>query len=226
MRIGIIAEGRTDQAVIKNILRGIGFDSSIAFDIRPSLQQDETDLNNNQTIGTWQGVKNTCIQKDDFERVFSIADNKFVIIQMDTAECEHADFGIKRPKKDNNLQYSSELRAILIEKIREWLEGTYTDKLLYAISIEEMESWILAGFATSNTVNSIDPKSKLFSSNGELRRRNITKKECRDDADFYKKITSDFTKKKNLLNYAKLNQSLNDFIESLYPVFQLYINED
>lgn len=118
MRIGIIAEGRTDQAVIKNILRGIGFDSSVVQEIRPSLQKDETDLQakNAQTIGTWQGVKNSCLNREDFEYFFNITDNKYIIIQLDTAECEQADFNIKRPKKDNNPNYSTELRAILIEK--------------------------------------------------------------------------------------------------------------
>ena len=63
MRVGIIAEGTEDQAVISNILRAYGVDGSDILTIKPSLQQDVTDENNpteNATIGTFQGVKNAC----------------------------------------------------------------------------------------------------------------------------------------------------------------------
>jgi hypothetical protein len=221
MRIGIIAEGRTDQAVIKNILRGIGFDSSDVQNIRPTLQRDETDKNS-PTIGTWQGVKNACVNREDFERFFYISDNKYIIIQLDTAECEQADFGIKRPKKEENSDYSTELRAILVEKINNWLDDNYENKLLYAISIEEMEAWILTIFTTTNTTFSIDPKKKLFAPNGELRKRNIDNKGCRDDAEFYDKITTGFRKKKLLASFQQHNESLREFINSIDSVFQAY----
>jgi len=44
MRIGIIAEGTTDQAVLENILKGLGYDESDIIPIRPDLSMDETDF--------------------------------------------------------------------------------------------------------------------------------------------------------------------------------------
>ena len=71
MRVGIIAEGTEDQSVIKNILRAFDIDG---YSIRPSLSVDESrkHLANQSTIGTFQGVKNACIQRDDFERALNI----------------------------------------------------------------------------------------------------------------------------------------------------------
>ena len=45
MRVGIIAEGRADLAVILNILKGrLGVDRSQVQPLRPEYDQDETDL--------------------------------------------------------------------------------------------------------------------------------------------------------------------------------------
>lgn len=112
-----------------------------------------------------------------------------------------------------------------MKKINAWLEENYIDRIYYAISIEEMEAWILTIFIQANTTFSIDPKKKLFAPNGELRKKNIDNKGCRDDADFYDKITTNFRKKKLLNDFALRNGSLNDFIKSLHLVFQEYKSE-
>jgi hypothetical protein len=71
MRIGIIAEGTTDQAVLENILKGLGYDESNLVLIRPDLSMDETDKQfyNIDTFGGWEYVKKDCIERtklDDF----------------------------------------------------------------------------------------------------------------------------------------------------------------
>ena len=46
MRLGIIAEGKADIAVIKAVLKALkGIDGSDVVQLRPSEQFDETDLN-------------------------------------------------------------------------------------------------------------------------------------------------------------------------------------
>lgn len=144
MKIGIIAEGTTDQAVITNILKGLGIDTSNVIPIRPDLSFDEIDKNfeNTKTIGTWQGVKNSCLSKEDFELFFFDADNQHIIIQLDTAEANHADFDVIKPDKTNP-NYATILRSNVIDKIHEWLDNEYIDNLLHAITIEEIEAWIL-----------------------------------------------------------------------------------
>ena len=208
MRFGIIAEGSTDQAVIINILKGLGIDSSDVIPLRPDLQVDETDRVFQFRGGTWQGVKNDCLEKTELESFFEVADNNFIVIQLDTAE----DFGITKPQKTGNPKYASQLRTQVIELINKWLSGDFAEKLLYAITIEEMEAWILTIYLNQETTTFADPKQRL---RNELDRKNITRKGCRNDSDFYDKISKDFRKNKNLEKYSLNNLSLLSFVNSV-----------
>lgn len=209
-KIGIIAEGETDQIVIENILIGLGVDAADVIQLRPKYRTDETDKG--YQGGTWQGVKNDCLERIEFDRFFQIADNELIIIQLDTAECEETDFGVLRPTKENNANYATELRQNVIQKVNTWLDNHYENKLLYAITIEEMESWILTIYLNEDTVQRINPKPKL---QAELTRKNVTNKGCRNKKDFFDKQTIDFRKKKNLNVFVARNKSLSDFTESV-----------
>lgn len=212
MNIGIVAEGRSDQNVIENILKSFSIENHNVKKLRPELAYDATDIyQKNRTFGGWQNVKNDCTERDIFDKFFYINENKFVIIQIDTAECEEKDFGVSKPLKNNLSEYSISLRNQVIEKINNWLENKYTDKLFYAISIEEIESWILTKYIDGETTKSANPKTKL--------QRIITEKAIKSkattEADFYKEITKEFGKPKLLNVYKDKNQSLKDFVDSL-----------
>ncbi len=215
MQIGIIAEGTSDQAVITNILRGLGLDGSDILPLRPDLQEDETDKNykiSEYKGGTWQGVKNDCLEREEsvFEDFFWVEDNRFIVIQLDTAEAGDKDFGVIQPdKKAEN--YSTELRKNVIEKINEWIENQYEDELLYAVCIEETEAWILTIFQTTDTSKSADPKKKLLEV--EAPKNKKTKQKSKEKlSHYYDRLTKDFRKSKKLKQFAKRNQSLADFI--------------
>ena len=118
--VGIISEGAEDYGVLKNILRALGFDGSEIIAIRPTLSKDATDKHDNQqTIGTFQGVKNACEGKDgkrpDFEQFFNTQiDAKYIVVQIDTAEIDRQNFEFIKPVKEGNPNYSTELRAASI----------------------------------------------------------------------------------------------------------------
>lgn len=211
MRAGIIAEGTEDQAVIKNILRAFNIDG---YSIRPSLSVDESrqHLANQSTIGTFQGVKNACIQRDDFERALNILGDDFLVIHLDTAEIDQHDFPFIRPNKTDT-DYCVQLRQKVIEQINAWLDNNYPKQLLYAICIEEMEAWILTLYLEQDTTKIVDVKKKLIQT---LSTKNITSKGCSTNADFYeKKVSRNFRKKKNLQKHLSHNQSLLAFVESI-----------
>ena len=222
--VGIISEGAEDYGVLKNILRALGFDGSEIIAIRPTLSKDATDKHDNQqTIGTFQGVKNACEGKNgirpDFERFFTNLDAKYIVVQIDTAEIDRQNFSFIKPSKEDNLNYSTELRTASIELINNWLSNTYADKLFYAITIEELEAWCLTIFEKEDTTYLDSLKNRLHN---HLQKKNLT----------YKKLKCDPTKQKNayfeeftrkykfhklsdLKLYAERNQSLNDFITSI-----------
>jgi hypothetical protein len=220
MVIGIIAEGTEDQAVIKNIIKGISKSLDLEIDvrsIRPDLKQDETDkYQNQQTIGTFQGVKNACIgidgEREDFEKFFFLEDSVFMTLQLDTAEIENQDFKFIRPNKNNNLNYSTELRNKVIELIDGWLENNYKNELLYAIAIEELEAWCLTIYEKKDSSISANPKNQLM--------RILSKKNIKIDGNnransFEQKVTKEFRKFKKLNEFMLYNKSLETFVNEV-----------
>lgn len=222
--VGIISEGAEDFGILKNIFRAFGFDGSEIIAIRPALSKDATDRHNDtQTIGTFQGVKNACIganeKHPDFEKFFIQTSAKYIVVQIDTAEIDRHDFPFIRPSKENNPNYSSELRTSAIELINNWLSNNYSEQLFYAVSIEELEAWCLTLFETGDTTYSVNVKSKL---NSHLQRKNMTYRDLKCNPStgkslYFEKFTSKykFHKLTNLKKYATKNQSLNDFITSI-----------
>ncbi|TAE05500.1 MAG: hypothetical protein EAZ95_19820 [Bacteroidetes bacterium] len=211
MRIGIIAEGSQDQLVIRNILRAFGIDKSDVLLIKPYLEDDETGFPDDPTIGTFQGVKNACLgfegKRHYFIRAFDVFKADFMVIHIDTAEIDRQDFEFVKPNKADLPTYCTELREKAIVLINEWLEGNYSDKILYAIAIEEMEAWLLTLHAKSETAQSADAKEKWKQIVlPTLNERSIDK------------ITKDFSKKKELKKYLPYNQSLREFVEALEKI--------
>lgn len=217
MVIGIISEGTEDQAVIKNILKGVAKILDIEIDtlpIRPDLSKDETDKHNNQqTIGTFQGVKNACEgvdgEREDFDRFFFIEDNEFVTIQLDTAEIENQNFEFTRPTKNNNSNYNTELRQNIIDLINTWLENNYENQILYAITIEEIEAWCLTIYEKKDSSISANPKNQLM--------RILSKKNIKIDGNnkatsFERKVSKGFKNAKKLQQYMVYNKSLEAFV--------------
>lgn len=230
MQIGIISEGVEDQGVIKNILTAVAKSMNLDLDIkpmRPSLSRDATDLGNpnNTTIGTFQGVKNACISKFDYERFFLLEDSGFMVVQLDTAEIDKNGLSFVRPTKNNNPNYAVELRKLMITEINQWLDSEeYQAKTLYAISIEEMEAWCLTMFENEDTTQFMEVKNRLAN---HLAKKDLTYKKLKLDPNKHKSLYFEtvtkkynFHKIKELRNSTQRNQSLNDFVISLENVFK------
>lgn len=222
--IGIISEGIEDQGVLINILRAFGFERSEIRFIRPDLAKDASDRHHNQaTWGSFQGVKNACTNREDFERAFSILACANMVIHLDTAEIDQQGGLSTRPQKEGNPTYSTELRNVVITLVNTWLEGNYSDKLLYAISIEEIEAWCLTGFETRDTAAFVDAKGKFLRllARQNLSYRDLRKNPATQKREYYEAITKekDFHKLKKLKQYAEFNQSLKEFILSVEEKF-------
>lgn len=216
MRIGIISEGRPDQAVIENILDGV-FDDFELILIRPKLESDTTDiqLKNLAALGGLSRVKADCEEKTLFTEFFDqdIQNEDFMIIQLDTAEIET--FSVVRPTKKSNNNYVSELRTNVIDKIKEWLDDEeYDNKIIHAISIEELEAWLLTIFENKDSISSMNPKAKLKKL---LSKKNKSSVETYQN---YHSLSKDFSKKKKLVTCCKRNESLSFFVQELTTLFK------
>jgi len=218
MYMGIIAEGKSDLAVIKNILKGkLGIDSSQLQYLQPDMAYDETDLHNRSAkkFSNWALVRQSCIERKKFSDFFSVDEIRFIIIQIDTAEAGYKNYEVERPAK--NGKYSGELRNRVIKKINEWTENQFTDQFFYAIAIEETEAWVLTIYSDrpNDTCSYTDPKAELnrvLNKKLSAKQKQIFKK---NEFDKFDKISENFRKSKKLNSYMLLNESLKLFCESL-----------
>lgn len=207
MKIGVICEGHTDRAVIRNLLKGLkGIDSSQITALRPDYSVDETDISYLPTdnFSNWPTVKSECENRKKIDQFLSLEGQDFVIIHID-ADRSH-EYGVAKPNKQN-VDYADILRASIILKINEWLDNKYPNEILYAIAIEETEAWILTIYEKKDSIKSANPKVKL----GYI----LSKKGihyAQTHADFFE-ISSGFSKKKNFdrNGYLKYNKSLKAF---------------
>lgn len=211
MRIGIICEGHSDRAVIENILKGIiDIDSNDLVALRPQNLFDETDLHIKKDIefSNWSLVKLECEKKELIED-FLLADGDFIVVHLDTAEAD--EYAVSRPVKiKGNHSYCLDLRQNVVSKIDEWIgKQSLIDRTIHAVSIEEMDAWVLTIYYDKSTCSSVSPKEKL---QYELGRKKIS---SIINYDNYKDLSSDFIREKKVRkgNYLAKNCSLNLFIE-------------
>jgi len=222
MYIGIIAEGKSDLAVIRNILKGkIQLDSSNMTFLQPELDFDETDIHNmsKEQFSNWELVKQACVEKNKLVDFFSVEEERYIILQIDTAEAEEINYEVERPEKRANPDYSRVLRNNVIDKINEWLENQFNEQIFYAIAIEETEAWVLTIYTDQkrDTCKYNDPKDELYKVlNRKLSKKDINKiLKCDNELEKFDKLSQKFRRKKDLMRYVNLNESLKIFCDSL-----------
>ena len=233
MQIGIIAEGKGDCAVLQNILWSVLKEEDDVRFLRPEFDLDETDLQDStykamteKEFSSWTLVQKDCANQTKLQS-FLVDDNDFeeersIIIQIDTAECELENYDVARPVKGSD--YSTKLRTAVINKINTWVDNLYAGQLYYAICIEEMEAWLLPLYESKDSSKHTDPKKKFDALISKKRRTDknfnkkvqaISQKSDFEKMDFY---AADFKKAKKLKDALKYNQSLRDFVDSLKPI--------
>jgi len=234
MKFGIIAEGRSDCAVIKNILRGldlIEMDDDVQF-LRPRFNIDAMDLAAREmtedSFSNWTLVKKDCVEglkiREFFDLENPFEEDRAIIIQIDTAECEDAGYDVSRPNK-KEVTYCENLRIEVITKIKSWINNSEIDhQLFFAVCIEETEAWVHALYENKNTANFPDPKKKFKDFRSKKSRtdkkfqkneQKLVNKSTFEKFTFYSK---DFQNKKKLKASLKNNKSLAEFVTDLFKL--------
>lgn len=236
MVFGLIAEGRSDCAVIRNILYGLNLietDNDLLF-LRPEFEKDATTQSKEIPIeesafSNWTLVKKDC--ESTKLKDFLLTDNIFseerkIILQIDTAECEETGYEVQRPDKGDE-NYSELLRKNVIAKFQEWIIDKEVNKnILYAICVEEMDAWVHTLYEDKDTSKPINAKEtfnkrliKFRTTDKKFakKERAIKNKNLFVQYDFYSR---DFEKiqRKKIKVKLKNNRSLEQFIESLPEV--------
>jgi hypothetical protein len=220
IKIGIIAEGKADQVVLRNILYAFDFDKKDIRLLRPELDEDLNDAINKtasteREFGSWTNVQDDCKSRIPFVDFFDnpLAEQKFIIVHLDTDTC--AEYGVAEFFNPKTTTDFTVFRQRVIDKINEWLDNQYIEHLLYAICIRQTDAWILTLFAKQgdkDTAKISNPKRELQNKEDykNLNGRNATVK--------YDLLSEKFSNKKKLKNALSYNQSLADFVNSILTI--------
>src|SRR5689334_6915002 len=127
MRVGVVAEGPADIAVIRSIVKAtLGLDAADVDQLRPELQTDESSLGapGKSPFGGCEVVKEECVKQSIITTYLTsgLQDTRLVVVQIDTAECEHPNFGATRPDKSADA-YVTECRRVVALVIETWTAG-------------------------------------------------------------------------------------------------------
>jgi len=211
---GFITEGVTDQVIIEYVLNGyFDTDDIVINELQPLC--DETDKSRSENYGGWKLVFDYC-ESTKFKEAFQF--NDYIIIQIDTDVSEEVHYDIsKQDEKGKDLNVID-----LIKRVKEKFKNligenffnSHEKKIIFAISVHSIECWLLPLYYTDNK------KSKIKNCLGTLNRGLIKKEGFTIDSEnknvaYYRKISENFRKHKELMRLYKENPSLKIFIEEI-----------
>ena len=223
---GLAGEGKTDHAVLENVLIGFYSDIDDLDDEINHLQPflDETDKAvcgelDDKRFGGWSRLL-AYLGHKDFRK--DVRNHRFLIVQVDTDVAGHKGFDVVLMDGNNKPLSVEEVVANvknrLIEKIDGAQEGFYDEfkeKIIFAISVDSIECWLFH-------LHNKDLKRAGITNNCEYQLEQILKKDRKNPAltkekPVYDKLSRLFYKKngKKIAEVAKVDTSFRIFIENL-----------
>jgi hypothetical protein len=170
VRVGLIAEGRFDLAVLDGVLKGACGISNTQY-LRPEFTTDRTDRSAGYQapsaveFSNFEIVKQECESRQKIREFFDtgLDDERWLVVQIDTAEAEK--YGVERPSvAEKDATYFADLRSRVVEAVRGWMQGEFADKVFFAVAIEETDAWLLACWDEQNKKDAgthANPKKRL-----------------------------------------------------------------
>lgn len=210
----LITEGITDQAILENILDGLTGGQAITKCLRPL--RDETDKKRvaENEFSNWELV----LEYIGSEEILSaIQTSDFVVIHIDTDECEHPNFGISL-LEGGSTKTIEKIAADCIKRIKDFLHPDFPQdeigRLIFAIPVLSSECWLVGLHNidhnhTNKTINNCEDRLISLLKKGKIR----FAKEYR----IYSKISTEFRKRKRLIAAAKKSPCLQNFLRQIEP---------
>lgn len=226
MKVGIIAEGKSDISVIRSVLKGsLGIDSSDTIALVPDLEYDETDkckyAMSEDEYSNWTIVKKNCMNTSKISDFFKyIDDDRFLIIHIDTDTRFEKGYEVNEPKSLSTEKDCELLYCNISNKMIEWLSDCeYINKIKFAIAIQETDAWVLPIYKNIKQSDLVlDAKGKLFREINKDKIKGLKKKVFaldKDKLNQYTLLSKSLTKRKELLSISNNSYSLTQFIKLL-----------
>jgi hypothetical protein len=209
MRFLIAGEGLTDFVVLKSLL--IGFFNDKNLSVNRLLPKDK------EPVG-WGNVLKF-LPTQEFQN--GVENSDYTIVQIDTKECEEWNEGLKNIGDDKIkvADFIKDVISVLIKKMGCEFHSLNSTKIMFAITVHDMECWLLP-FNTntpahqSKMVNCVTALEQIANKRGfSIHQKN------NQDSKYYIDFSKDMKNNKELMKQSKLNPSLQIFIKTLEETF-------
>lgn len=209
MKFQIVSEGRTDFVVLKNLLIGFFNDKNLL--VTPLFPESK------EPAG-WGNVLNY-ITTERFQT--GMLNTDYMVIQIDTDKCEDWNENLKN-SGDDILKLNSlidDIIDVLISKIGNEFYQANAAKILFAVSVHEIECWLLPfnverAAKQAKTVGCFNALEAIAIKQGfSLHQKNY------QEGKNYETLSVDMKKNKVLMKKYPLNPSLKIFVETLLKTF-------
>jgi hypothetical protein len=218
----LVAEGVTDQLILKQILLGFfqayteetGEDPIINFE-QPPL--DETSRHGEHPPAGWSLVFKY-FKDGRFKQ--ALQTNRYLIIQIDTDVCE--EYGVAR-QEDGKCLSPDELVDRVIARfwslIDEDFRKEHGERFLFAVAVDEIECWLLPLILPESQKQKQGKTTGCLETlNHERTRQNeprLSDPQGKKYPDVYRRVVKPYGKNKELLRCQDRNPSLKRFIQEL-----------
>ncbi len=210
--IGLICEGVSEVNIISYIIQRYLGDVDVNA-IQPKIVNKKQD-----NFGTWQQVLEYC-NDEQFKHIF--ATNDFIVVQIDTDTCTQKNYDVNPYDENNNKISDEELYTKVIERLKKNLSvellQKYSDKIIFAICINETECWFLPLYYNDNRRCATD--SCIRKLNQELKKQKLgipdEDKNCVQAQKTYREIFKKMKKKTIIQEISQYNYGFKKFIEQL-----------
>lgn len=215
MQIGIVAEGKTDQAVIEHIIVGAlaGADELFTDRVQPPIAQGGP-----EDFGNWELVLRW-LASERCRKALQFFD--LLVVQIDTDVCERAGFdvatregGIALP----SVTIVDRVAARLAAQIGTELMAAYRDRIVFAVAYTELECWLLPLIFDSANAKARKDVSCFDTAHHELAKRGAGLKSAKlgsKDPARYAQVSRPFRRPKELASAAEAQPSLQRFVDDL-----------
>lgn len=153
--VALIAEGLTDQIVINRLIQETYLPANDEDRIQVnSLQplRDASDSHHAPHAG-WEKVFEYC----EHSMEDALATNDYVVVQIDTDEGDHPNYGLPLTEGGADRKYSDLIegaKAILIGKMGPIATEAALARIIFAVSVHATESWLLLILYGENRIKS------------------------------------------------------------------------
>jgi hypothetical protein len=204
IEFGLITEGISDQIILENILFGFFNNKDIPIEPLQPLR-DTTEVNRYKGQANWIEVFEYC-QTDIFKT--AVVEKDFVIIQIDTDALK----GDSVPEKYRlNLQNKTidETVEIVKQKFIELITPAFYEsfkhKIIFAISVDSIECWLLPFYFPSQKIKASKTENCLNVLNDGLSKAGHKFSIKAKKPEYYRTASEPLRKQKDLLNFFQLN---------------------